>query len=1274
MRNFALCVLLCAATSARADVAAVRFAAATAGESAAVALAEEAADARVLDPGQGPLAIPPGVTALWWHSETVPAPAAMLSRETREALLRWVEEGGGLLLSGAALAYVRDLGLEPSVPRITATGGVDSVAAGVSPTPAPGHPIYAGFDAGAPIPLSSAGYPAFGDFWSSGGPVAGTPIGDASPNAGERPLVEYAYGKGRVLVMGWRLPNYGLAENAHAGNLRKLTANALAYLEAGKWCGDLEDCRVRVAIGRLEAIDLEAARLAIEDMAASFPDRYARADEFLAALETYPEVREAALRGDADAPKRAEELAAAIEEALLANPLLDFEKLLLIQRGEANLGLPMNWQSNSCLARTGYDNEIMTLSPVSPSGELRTLYRPSGGEFVGDVDLHFDGSRMLFSMPAGGGPWRLFEMASDGSRLHELPLIPDEDVSNYDACYLPNGNILFSSTAPFVGVPCVTGSSHVSNFYLKDMASGTIRRLTFEQDHDWCPTVMNDGRVLYLRWEYSDIPHFVSRILFTMAPDGTDQREFYGSNSYWPNSMFYARPIPGSATKFITIVGGHHDNPRMGELVLFDASKGKHEADGVIQRIPGRGQPVEPIILDGLTQASWPRFLHPYPLSDKYFLVSCKPSPTAPWGIYLADVFDNLTLIKERPGYALLEPLPLRPTPAPPALAPRSDPSRQDAVVYMSDVYAGNGLAGVPRGTVKSLRLFTYNFAYHGVGGQIHRIGMDGPWDIKRVLGTVPVEEDGSCYFRVPANTPISVQPLDENGQALQLMRSWMTAMPGETLSCVGCHESQSEGPPATPVRASFRAPSEIREWYGPTRGFSFKREVQPVLDAYCVRCHDGALSPDLRAQPEIPAGAPEAGYDNGSKFSPSYLALRSFVRAPTIESDMHLLSPGEFAVDTTRLVQTLRKGHYGVTLDAEAWDRLNTWMDLGSPYHGTWHEIVGEDHIRHPRERRRALDAEYAGLDVDPETISPVRPLPELPAQAAVDFTPADAPECPGWPFDPDEARSRQESLAEPERAVDLGGGVRMVLRYIPPGECVMGDAGGFPDESPRRVSVDGGFWMGALEVTNEQYALFDPTHDSRLESGDFLQFSIAERGCPMNAPEQPVVRASWNEATAFCAWLSERTGMRFSLPTEEQWEYACRAGAETPLWYGGTDADFAPFANLADATLRRIESYPPWSQPWGAVPEWRRCVTTVNDAHRVTAPVGAFAPNPWGLHDMAGNAAEWTRSAYSDTERVVRGGSWYDGPDRARSAFRIGYRPFRRVFDVGFRVVCEE
>jgi hypothetical protein len=178
----------------------------------------------------------------------------------------------------------------------------------------------------------------------------------------------------------------------------------------------------------------------------------------------------------------------------------------------------------------------------------------------------------------------------------------------------------------------------------------SIRQLTFEQDSDWCPTMLPNGRVLYLRWEYTDQSHANSRILFHMNPDGTDQREFRGSGSWFPPSFFYAKPVPGHPHQVIGVAGGHHGIPRSGRLLLMDPSIGRRDGEGIVQEIPGSGRKVEPIVRDRLIDGVWPQFLMPWPLSPKYHLVSAKLHPEGLWGVYLADVFDNLTLIAEVEG------------------------------------------------------------------------------------------------------------------------------------------------------------------------------------------------------------------------------------------------------------------------------------------------------------------------------------------------------------------------------------------------------------------------------------------------------------------------------------------------------------------------------------------------------------------------------------------------------------------------------------------------
>jgi formylglycine-generating enzyme required for sulfatase activity len=1028
----------------------------------------------------------------------------------------------------------------------------------------------------------------------------------------------------------------------------------------------------------------DALKRAIEDLSLSFPKQYTNGPAYLKRLQTL-ESEQRRLAGRPEQEQRiARELEALRREALLSNPLLAFDRLLLIKRDERKLGLVQNWESNEVLAPGNYDNEIATFS-VLKGGSLTRLYRPPDGGFVGDLNLHFDAKRLLFSMRAANGRFQVFELNTDGSRLRQLSLINEPDVDNYEGCYLPNGDIVFCSTAPFTGVPCVQGHAHISQLYRYDSKSGAIRRLAFDQDHNWCPTVMNDGRVLYLRWEYSDIPHYAARILFSMNPDGTEQKEFYGSNSYWPNSMFFARQIPNHPTRFVAVVGGHHGVPRMGELVLFDAGLGRREAEGVIQRIPGYGKKVEPIIKDQLADDSWPKFLHPHPLSDKYFIVSAKLDAKSGWGIYLVDVFDNMLLLKAIPGYALLEPTPLQAKPRPPLVVDRVNLARNDAMVVLQDIYAGSGLKGVPRGSVKQLRVLTYHFAYQGMGGEQNRVGMDGPWDIKRVLGTVPVEPDGSAYFRIPANTPISLQPLDAEGKAVQLMRSWLTGMPGETVSCVGCHERQNTAPASKPSLAFTRAPSEIKPWYGPTRGFSFNREVQPVLDRYCIGCHDGrestaaATLPNFTRRPDINPTIPRMKTLTHTHFPPAYLELRRFVRAATMESDLRGLPPYEFHADASKVVQMLDKGHYGVKLDAESWDRLITWIDLNTPAQGTWQEIVGLKYVEHQRNRRRELLKRYGGIDEDPEAIietarwQPMKTVPdaEIPVPLSRRINTAAA----------SGAAVRPAAYQPDERSIELGKGISMKLRRIGEGAFVMGDDRGFPDEKPAQSArIERGFWMGQFEISNEQYAQFDPRHDSFLERREFLQFSVEARGDPVNGPSQPVCRVSWDKAVAFCRWLSEKTGERFRLPSEAEWEYAARAGSTTPLWYGQIDTDFSRLANLADYRLKF--GFGLLSPTPHLVAPYRPAVESVDDNFKVSAPVGSFQPNGWGLYDMAGNVAEWTESAYqpygpggeaAGSRKVVRGGSWSDRPEYARSSSRKGYHRWQGVFDVGFRVVSD-
>lgn len=993
-----------------------------------------------------------------------------------------------------------------------------------------------------------------------------------------------------------------------------------------------------------------------------------RADEFVArySIETNLSSRAALLR----------ELAVLQREALLANPLLSGLRILSVRRPVrieqslkgTDLGLPQNWQGNCALPRPGSTTEIVAIDLDRLDAPPELIWAPQSPAWIADPDLHFDGRHLLFSAPLGPSrTWQIFELDLEKRQVRQVTTEFPNSCDQYDPCYLPDGDILFASTACIAGVPCVGGGTRVANLFRCRPDGSGVRQLTFDQEHNWCPTLLEDGRVLYARWEYTDTPHYFTRLLFTMNPDGTRQRALYGSNSYWPNSIFYARPIPGQPSRFVAIVSGHHGVARMGELIVFDAARGEREAEGALQRIPGYGQPVRAVIADHLVDRSWPKFLHPFPLADpetnagagRYFLVSMKPSPDRPWGLWLVDVFDNFILLREEAEVAWLEPIPWRPMRRPTVLPNAVNTDRDDAVVFIHDVYLGEPMRGVPRGVVRALRLFAYHYALPDTGGHID-IGIDGPWDARRILGTVPVEPDGSAMFIIPANTPIALQPLDAEGRAVQIMRSWFTAMPGENISCVGCHERNAELAPISPRVAFMRAPSPIKPWHGPARPFSFRREVQPVLDRRCIGCHDGSSNdrPDFRVD----------GSARFRNFTPSYVALHPYVHRPGPESDYRIRTPMEYHADTSELVWLLRKGHYGVQLDAGEWDRLVTWIDLNVPDFGTWTEQTGRRSSW--ANLRVQLRTRFANCSEDWE-VYPNDPPP------AASFEP---PLPQGRTARPAPVIAETPTVSNlPVQRIELAPGHMIELVRLPPGTAWIGAEDGADDEyPPHSVEIARPFWISRHEIPNSIFRLYDPTHDSGVISE--YNKDHDSPGLPANHPNQPVVRVCWNAARAFCQWLSERTGGVFDLPTEAQWEYAARAGRITPMWYGDPSADFSELANLADRSILRllIRDSPPW------LPH----VASVDDRSVGPAPIGQYRPNPWGLHDVHGNVAEWTRSLYwpypySENDgrnnpgghgpRVVRGGSWRDRPRWAAAYTRIPLQPWGRYATVGFRVVAE-
>ena len=1060
----------------------------------------------------------------------------------------------------------------------------------------------------------------------------------------------------------------------------------------------------RLAFETLKWFNAAAMERAIRAYAGKHPGVYGSPAPLLSRLA---EVRKAVAGAKDDSARRkaADALMKLQDDLYLRHPGIDFSRFLMVKRSASSpSGLPSNWNGNSSVPLKGYENAIVSLPIKRRSGEKGREIVASD-YFLGDVDLDFDADKIAYS----GGiesekRWCVLETRLDKPMTKTLRSPSGlDDIDCYDPCYLPDGRMLFVATSGFHGVPCVTGSSYVGNTHLLER-DGSVKRLVFDQDNSWCPVVMNNGRVLYLRWEYTDSAHYFSRVMMTMNVDGSDQKAFYGSNSYWPNSLFYARPLPGSVTKFCGIVSGHHGCAREGELVLFDVMKGRNETSGVIQRIPGWGKRVANKARDGLVNGSRPRFLHPYPLSDELFLVSVHKGNGDPFIIAFADIYDNIVPVYAADGWNCLEPLPVKKRRRPLMSIDRRNDAADTCTVYLQNVHFGNGLKGVPQGAAKKLRLFSYSYSPRNVGGH-YNIGFEGPWDARNILGEVELEADGSAMFTVPANTPFAVQPLDENGCKLQEMRSWFVGVPGETLSCTGCHEHQNEAPPAASSIAARKKPQTPKPWYGPRRNYAFVREVQPVLDRKCVGCHNAESTFKTRMGELLPDfdGKAMAGH-----YSRAYVNLMPYVRRNGPEGDYHLLTPLEFHASTSELYQRLAKGHHNVKLTSEEWDRFVTWMDLNVPFWGTWtEETGGKESVKKTLARRKEMALKWAGDTYDPEKIvNPYVPGTETfiaPGGRAGAPRAPSAANIPGWPFDA--ARARQMQGGRKPCAFAIGGGERLEFAYIPAGAFAMGSDELTPAERPvNKVTVKKGFWMATREITQGQFRLMDPEFDNgvydmhykdQVKRGYYMGSEDPDFAQPGNE-KFPAVRVSWDMAQRYCAWLSKKLGKTVRLPTEAEWEWACRAGTDTEFNYGTKDSDFSRHENLADYMLIElaVAGVNPKPFAYGNDPAPKRLPPPLwdyelrdrrfNDRALHLAKVGSYAPNAWGLYDMHGNAAEWTASSWHSYPydektvpgglKVVRGGSWYRRPVVSSSAWRWRYPAWMRPFDVGFRVVLEE
>jgi len=701
-------------------------------------------------------------------------------------------------------------------------------------------------------------------------------------------------------------------------------------------------------------------RLAITDLIATFGERYPRGNEFVARLDAL-EARNATATPDERVALRPE-VERLRYDALVANPLVSSRPIAFVVRHQYR----HDHHNTATMFQTGEINAgsfrgggaLKTIALASGATVRTLLELPSGA--ARDPDVSFDGTRILFSMRRDiKDDYHVYEINTDGTGLRQLTF--GGGVADIDPLYLSDGRIAFTSTRE--PKYCMCNRHIMGNLFRMDADGANIHQIGRSTLHEGHGTLTPDGRILYDRWEYVDRNFGDAQGVWTCNPDGTNHAIYLMNNTRSPGAVLDTRVIPG-AERIIATFSSCHDRP-WGALAVCDRRRGIDGRSPVLRTWPADAIKLVQVGNYDTYRRLKVKYEDPYPLSDKHFLCARQVKGDQ-MGIFLLDVFGNeLLLHTEPPG--CFDPMPVAPRPRPVMVPDRSGLAEKEGRFYVYDLYVGTGMERVKRGVVKWLRVvespekrFWTPTAWMGSGTQAPGMAWDD-FNNKRILGTVPVEPDGSAYFAVPADTFIYFQLLDENGMMVQSMRSGTIVRPGETTGCIGCHENRLSAMPNGLTAAISRPPSTLESWYGPPRLFSYTAEVQPVFDRHCVRCHDFGKP---GAKKVVLAG------DLTLAFNVSYMELRRRKLVKVVGAGpAEVQPPYSWGSHRSRLVEVLRPStgsgrpervdgrgsHNDVKLDPESLDRIVTWIDVNAPYYPSYASTYpGNLHGRAPLDNRQ--------------------------------------------------------------------------------------------------------------------------------------------------------------------------------------------------------------------------------------------------------------------------------------------------------------------------------
>ncbi|OHB70582.1 MAG: hypothetical protein A2V70_07740 [Planctomycetes bacterium RBG_13_63_9] len=759
----------------------------------------------------------------------------------------------------------------------------------------------------------------------------------------------------RWIVLGWVLLGAAAAraEGPSAVGTEGTERGRQTLAHEGDW--SLAETRAVIERGKGLAKRLrpEAQRDRLDPLVAELQRLEARLAELEEASEVPQHVRREI---DLDARRLARQIA-------WCNPLLDFDKLLLIKRHDPGGIFHMCDQYYGCNAIPGGGLYVLS-DPLGPEAKLTNLLEDSvvengrlkgqklvGGSFL-SPELSYDGKTILFAYSecqaketyqwAPEYSYHIFKVCADGTGLVQLTDGPADD---FDPCFLPDGRIVFISERRGGYLRCGRHCPVYTMFSMEPDGSDIVC-LSFHETHEWQPSVNHEGMIVYTRWDYVDRDTNVAHHMWTCHPDGRDPRSFHGNyparRESRPWMEMSIRAIPGSH-KYVATTGAHHGHA-FGSLVLIDP---RIEDDGAMSQLTrltpevpfpeAEGTPIRDHMVYG---TAWP-------LGEDDYL--CVYDPQAKnRGVYWIDRFGNKELIYRDPEISCLSPMPLRGRPMPPviptattqtAAARRAASAARPATVAVMNVYDAD--FQWPEGArVTDLRVIQL-LPKSTAPPNEPRIGVANQTNARAVLGTAPVEADGSAYFEAPVGKAIYFQALDERGMAVQSMRSATYLHPGERLSCQGCHEPKRR-PPNTPERmplALRRAPSQLEVDIEGSNPFNYVRLVQPVLDRNCVGCHRERKAVDL-------SGVLEGSFSRSYNHLAGEYGFYFDVGNGSIHQGVHggsRTDPGQFGARASGLLEYIDGRHYDVRLSAEDFHRLTLWLDCNSEFLGSYEDAAAQ-------------------------------------------------------------------------------------------------------------------------------------------------------------------------------------------------------------------------------------------------------------------------------------------------------------------------------------------